>query len=556
MRISFAFLLLTCAFLAAQDPTGAIEGTAKDAKTGAPIAGISVRLNGPLHMAPVTTDAKGHFAFAGLTPGSYQIFTAPGNGYSHTSKRARVQAGQTLSGFDLDVPPQSVIAGRILDRDGKPMPEVTIGVRAPAFRQGRPALESFHWGNTDDLGEFRIDKLEPGQYYLEALPKALRFHKTPERKPDDPGKPPVYANIITYYPGTPSQTGAQLITLGVGEHREGLDLRLLREKTFCVSFIVTAPQGLKFWTQLMEDTSMSQSRVAGGGNMDGDLEVCGVPSGSYRLMALGNDDQQNLFYAAEAFAVSNSAVRLQPVKLAQAGPLKGKLTIAGAKPEDKTPSGIALYLEPYHHLGSMGETTSADVEPSGEFVFKSVSQDEWWLNILHLPSGYYVKDARAGSREAYAVPFRPGDGDLSIILSPGGATVTGTVADGDNNPINGASITLSLATLNADVAPNQLFTTTSDDKGQFSFTGVPPGKYRLLAFEHLTLIQRGNPDFIRAAQPRSGGGGRGTGFEIGDDRSDFAPVTESCPVREGRGQRIAPGQGTLFARRPSIYSYR
>jgi outer membrane receptor protein involved in Fe transport len=51
--------------------TGAVAGSVSD-ESGAPIAGASVALNGPAHYH-TTTDGKGAFTFAGVTPGIYTI---------------------------------------------------------------------------------------------------------------------------------------------------------------------------------------------------------------------------------------------------------------------------------------------------------------------------------------------------------------------------------------------------------------------------------------------------------------------------------------------------
>lgn len=55
-------------------------------------------------------------------------------------------------------------------------------------------------------------------------------------------------------------------------------------------------------------------------------------------------------------------------------------------------------------------------------------------------------------------------------------TVTGTVEDGDNDPVAGATIELTLW----DTAPILVYSATSDAAGQFSIPGVWPGNYAQL----------------------------------------------------------------------------
>src|SRR5262249_999188 len=66
--MALAFLLL--AQLAS---TGLIAGRVTDAKTGQPLAGVTVVAQGPLGAQAELTDGQGHYEITGLAPGVYVV---------------------------------------------------------------------------------------------------------------------------------------------------------------------------------------------------------------------------------------------------------------------------------------------------------------------------------------------------------------------------------------------------------------------------------------------------------------------------------------------------
>ena len=64
--------------------------------------------------------------------------------------------------------PTAVISGRVTDEDGDPM----SGVRVIAQKKnpGKATRESAAAATTNDLGEYRLAGLFPGQYWIVAMP--------------------------------------------------------------------------------------------------------------------------------------------------------------------------------------------------------------------------------------------------------------------------------------------------------------------------------------------------------------------------------------------------
>ncbi len=87
---------MTVTVTALPPSTGSITGTVRDA-AGAPIAGATVDLiSGTTKLGSTTTDAQGHFAFANVAAGTYDV-VAYKSGYDAGSAQVTVVGGQTAT---------------------------------------------------------------------------------------------------------------------------------------------------------------------------------------------------------------------------------------------------------------------------------------------------------------------------------------------------------------------------------------------------------------------------------------------------------------------------
>src|SRR5437870_4516777 len=71
----FLALSLLAPAARAEQPVGSVAGLVKDARTGKPLAGVSVVASSPALASPITeiTDAAGAYRIAALPPGEYRI---------------------------------------------------------------------------------------------------------------------------------------------------------------------------------------------------------------------------------------------------------------------------------------------------------------------------------------------------------------------------------------------------------------------------------------------------------------------------------------------------
>lgn len=178
----------------AADPGGRISGRVTLEGANTPVAGARIMLMpampagrpagrpaGPMGPPPQTlTDQEGRFAFERLTPGTYRI-DAQKTGYAplldlSRARTVEVGAGQAIDGVDLQLQRGAVIAGKLLDPAGDPLPEARVMALRRVSPPGAPPrlMPAFGPGQpTNDLGEFRVSGLPPGEYFVAAMPRSM-----------------------------------------------------------------------------------------------------------------------------------------------------------------------------------------------------------------------------------------------------------------------------------------------------------------------------------------------------------------------------------------------
>jgi hypothetical protein len=118
----------------------------------------------------VWADDNGRFVVRNIIAGRYRLF-AIGDGYVQTeySLTITLSAGQQLRNISVEMIPTGVIVGRILNLTNEPLPRVMCALSRLLNKTACVfSHASVTQAQTNDLGEYRLYGLYPGQYFVSA----------------------------------------------------------------------------------------------------------------------------------------------------------------------------------------------------------------------------------------------------------------------------------------------------------------------------------------------------------------------------------------------------
>jgi hypothetical protein len=119
----------------------------------------------------------------------------------------------------------------------------------------------------------------------------------------------------------------------------------------------------------------------------------------------------------------------------------------------------------------------------------------------------YVADVRQNGVSIYDTGFAVGAADvhaLDVFVNTNGGGVTGTVVGPDQKPVAGARVVL-VPPAQRRRNPSLFKSATSGADGRFNFTGLPPGEFKLFAWQSMNGEAYRNPTFLAPFEERGVG---------------------------------------------------
>jgi hypothetical protein len=184
-----------------------------------------------------TTDADGRYEIKGLPVNTYTVVATKANYVRNAWGEARVEGpgkripvaeGQVVDKIDVRLIRAGVVTGRVVDEFGDPVTDVFVTAMRYQYIQGsRRLTQNGRSGQTNDIGEYRVYGLSPGQYFISAT---LRNFTGMNTETTDRSS---YAP--TFYPGTGNVAEAQRLTIAAGQTAPDINLALLPIQTAKVS---------------------------------------------------------------------------------------------------------------------------------------------------------------------------------------------------------------------------------------------------------------------------------------------------------------------------------
>jgi len=472
-----------------------IQGVVIKAGTGEPLHKATVEAypsGGRSEGNSAVTDAMGRFELKGLAPGRYDL-SAQRNGFVTQEYGQRtpdgpgttltLSAGQKIPDITFQMIPAAAITGHVYDEDGEPVLRARVASMQFRYTNGQRQLISNRMVMTNDLGEFRLYGLSPGQYFVQAAP-AIEFDKPKTKQ----GYVPVY------YPGVPDPDRAAPITVRGGDEFSGVDISLQPARAFTVRGHVVnsgcegaARGGMVFLTGQNSNLNPISPGTLHEANGQSVFEFPSVPPGSYYLSArLLNEGKQCA--GRQTLEVSDADIDGVALAITPGVEIKGRLRVEGQL--DANLGSYSISLFPKNTNLPLGRPSSESAKPDGTFLLKNAFDGDYEINVEDLPENYFVKSARLDGvnvlTAGVTVDTKQAPGSLEIVVSPNGAGLEGVVSK-EGQPFSGATVTLVPDPPHRGV--RQMFrTTTTDQNGRFVMQGLSPGDYKVFAWEK---IERG-----------------------------------------------------------------
>jgi hypothetical protein len=231
-----------------------IRGRVLAVDGGAPIRRATVRLNSPEmrgEARTASTDTEGRYEFLLLPAGRYTINVSKAayvtSGYGQTrpngpGKPIPLLDNQVADNIDVRLLRGAVITGRVVDEFGEPVANTSVSAVRQNYFQGQRRLTPFGpQAQTNDIGEYRIFGLMPGQYYVSATAQAATIAMPTANGFDISGERSGFAP--TFYPSSPDAATAQRLTVGAAQTLTGIDIALTSTRLASISGLALDSQG-------------------------------------------------------------------------------------------------------------------------------------------------------------------------------------------------------------------------------------------------------------------------------------------------------------------------
>jgi protocatechuate 3,4-dioxygenase beta subunit len=390
----------------------------------------------------VLTDANGRYEIADLAAGRYIVSTNKPN-YVRAAYGERrplgpaapidVAAGQVVTRIDFALQRTAAITGRVVDEVGDP----TIGAFVVPMRymyvNGERRMQSSGLGaTTNDLGEYRIHGLVPGQYFVGTTFRATNYV-------DDPADRSAY--LPTLYPGTADPSQAQRLTVQAGQTIAGINVMLLPVTGARISGVVLDVSGKPLATGGSLGAMNRRMPNASGGftgiQQDGTFTLNAVPPGEYTLHVNGGMAPDA--YADADVTVSGADVTDVQLAMVRLSTVRGRIMFDDR--DRKLPKPSAVRVNAIHPSPS---PVAMNPNPGGGLV-----KDDWTFELKTTAGRTIV---RAGFVETT-------DWRVERVLAADGADV---IDAGVDVPVNGTAegITVVMTTRR-----NEITGTVADERG-------------------------------------------------------------------------------------------
>ncbi|MBA2302578.1 MAG: carboxypeptidase regulatory-like domain-containing protein [Acidobacteria bacterium] len=535
--------------------TARIKGRLVGAETGAPVRRAQVRISGPEIMPKAaTTDNDGVYELRDLPAGRYTVnatksgYVSVGYGQSRpfeSGKTIELTDGQVLEKADITMPRGSVISGRIIDEFGEPVADAAVSAMRSSWSNGKRRLQNTgRTATTNDLGQFRLYGLPPGDYYVSATLRGTQEMIVAEMamiamSTGGASESPRSGYAPTYYPGTANGAEAQKLTLAVGQEAQNTDFGLIPVRLAKISGAVVGSDGRPLEGVAVSATPRSAAvgsiifPSGGSGRTDknGNFTLSGVSPGDYTLSARTSgvvsttgDGDRMVFTMTRTMgtggggdgvsetgsvplSVSGDDLTNVMIVTSKGTTVTGKVVYeGGSKPTTNTLRISAAAMGADGPLAALGGGSSS-VTPDGTFEMKGLSGPRIF-RVSNIPAGWVLKAVRLNGTDVTdnGIDVRPTDpvNGVEVVLTSKSTEVTGSVKAG-NDPATDYTVVIFSDDPDKWTAPmtRHVVSARPNQEGRFQVKHLPAGTYYVVALDYIPQGDWNDPDVLERLKPKA-----------------------------------------------------
>ncbi len=506
---------------AAKPGTATLRGRVVAGDSGRPMSKAQVRITStgppaagqPLENRLATTDSNGRYEFKDLRAGRYNLMVSKPGGYlnaqygqqrpSGPGKPLEILDGQTIEKVDFSLPRGGVIAGRILDEFGEPVTDVQVSAVRSQFAGGqRRLVPGGRTATTNDVGEFRVFALAPGDYYVSAT---LRNTNPPVDTTDRTGYAP------TYYPGTADLAGAQRVTVAMNQTISDLSLSLLPIQTARVTGTAVDSRGqpMRGVVQAVVRSDIAPFASPGQIRPDGSFTINGLAPGDYTLQVQGQGapgQPAEAEYASADISVAGADITGVQLTAVKPSTITGRLVIGSGDGRALRPSALRVGTAPMPTGGINFGPFPQPGPVNDDWTFQAKARSGLMrINTQGLQPPWTIKAVRYRGSDVtdsgLDVKANEEITDVEIELTNRITDVSGLVTNSRGEPVKDYWVVLFARDSDKRRPPSRYIRVIrSDQEGRFKVTGLPAAEYLALAVDSVDAGEASDPEFLDRIQ--------------------------------------------------------